>query len=167
MMKPAVFFDRDGVLNREVHYLYKIEDFCWMDGAIEAIRYCNQRGWYVFVVTNQSGIARGYYTEADVQRLHQWMNIELAKENAHIDDFFYCPHHAKGTVAEYSLDCDCRKPGIGMIKQAMQTYEVDLQHSILIGDKLSDVECAKNAGMQGIIFKGGNLLKLVQGVLEK
>ncbi len=167
MMKPAVFFDRDGVLNREVHYLYKIEDFCWMDGAIEAIKHCNRQGWYVFVITNQSGIARGYYTEADVKRLHQWMNEELAKYDAHIDDFFYCPHYTKGTVAEYSIDCDCRKPKIGMIKQAMQTHEIDMKNSVMIGDKPSDIECAENAGMQGILFKGENLLDLVQGILGK
>lgn len=157
MSKPAIFFDRDGVLNVDVGYLYKIEDFQWIDGAIQAIKYFNDKGYYVFVITNQSGVARGYYKEEDIRKLHQWMNKELAKYGAHIDEFFYCPHHIKGIVPEYSFDCECRKPKIGMIKQALEKYDINIEKSLLIGDKDSDIECAKNIGINSIKFNGEKL----------
>ena len=157
MSKPAIFFDRDGVLNVDVGYLYKIEDFQWIDGAIQAIKYFNDKGYYVFVITNQSGVARGYYKEEDIRKLHQWMNKELAKYGAHIDEFFYCPHHIKGIVPEYSFDCECRKPKIGMIKQALEKYDIHLAGSLLIGDKESDIECAENAGIKGLKFNAEKL----------
>ena len=157
MSKPAIFFDRDGVLNVDVGYLYKIEDFQWIDGAIQAIKYFNDKGYYVFVITNQSGVARGYYKEEDIRKLHQWMKKELAKYGAHIDEFFYCPHHIKGIVPEYSFDCECRKPKIGMIKQALEKYDIHLDGSLLIGDKESDIECAENAGIKGLKFNAEKL----------
>lgn len=157
MSKPAIFFDRDGVLNVDVGYLYKIEDFQWIDGAIEAIKYCNDKDYYVFVITNQSGVARGYYREDDIHKLHQWMNEDLYKYSAHIDEFFYCPHHIKGVIPEYSFDCECRKPKIGMIKQALEKYDINIEKSLLIGDKDSDIECAKNVGINSIKFNGEKL----------
>ena len=157
MSKPAIFFDRDGVLNVDVGYLYKIEDFQWIDGAIEAIKYFNDKDYYVFVITNQSGVARGYYTEADIHKLHQWMNQDLARHNAYIDEFFYCPHHVKGIIKDYSFDCECRKPKIGMIKKALDKYDVQLESSLLIGDKDSDIECAENAGIKGLKFNAEKL----------
>ena len=157
MTKPAIFFDRDGVLNVDVGYLYKIEDFQWIDGAIEAIKYFNDKDYYVFVITNQSGVARGYYKEEDINKLHNWMNQELAKYDAHIDEFFYCPHHVKGIIKDYSFDCECRKPKIGMIKKALDKYDVQLDSSLLIGDKDSDIECAENAGIKGLKFNAEKL----------
>ena len=157
MSKPAIFFDRDGVLNVDVGYLYKIEDFQWIDGAIEAIKYFNDKDYYVFVITNQSGVARGYYKEEDINKLHNWMNQELAKYDAHIDEFFYCPHHVKGIIKDYSFDCECRKPKIGMIKKALDKYDVKLESSLLIGDKDSDIECAENAGIKGLKFNAEKL----------
>ena len=157
MTKPAIFFDRDGVLNVDVGYLYKIEDFQWIDGAIEAIKYFNDKDYYVFVITNQSGVARGYYKEEDINKLHNWMNQELAKYDAHIDEFFYCPHHVKGIIKDYSFDCECRKPKIGMIKKALDKYDVQLESSLLIGDKDSDIECAENAGIKGLKFNAEKL----------
>ena len=157
MSKPAIFFDRDGVLNVDVGYLYKIEDFQWIDGAIEAIKYFNDKDYYVFVITNQSGVARGYYREDDIHKLHQWMNEDLYKYSAHIDEFFYCPHHVKGIIKEYSFDCECRKPKIGMIKKALDKYDVKLESSLLIGDKDSDIECAENAGIKGLKFNAEKL----------
>lgn len=157
MSKPAIFFDRDGVLNVDVGYLCKIEDFKWIDGAIETIKYFNDKGYYVFVITNQSGVARGYYREDDIHKLHQWMNEDLYKYSAHIDEFFYCPHHIKGVIPEYSFDCECRKPKIGMIKQALEKYDINIEKSLLIGDKDSDIECAKNVGINSIKFNGEKL----------
>lgn len=166
-MRPAVFFDRDGVLNDDIGYLYKIADFRWIAGAIETIKFFNDKGYHIFVITNQSGIARGYYKEVDVQVLHKWMNDELKKYNAHIDEFFYCPHHVKGVIPEYSVECGCRKPQIGMINQACAKYKIDLANSIMIGDKDSDIECAKLAGIYGIKFNGGNLFACVSGKLSE
>lgn len=156
-MRPAVFFDRDGVLNVDKGYLYRTADFEWTPGAQEAIRQLKALGYLVFVVTNQSGVARGYYTEADVTALHAWMNVELAKVGAHIDRFYYCPHLAAATVENYRLDCHCRKPMPGMIVQAFGEWEVDRERSFLVGDKTSDVEAAEAAGIRGMLFTGGNL----------
>ena len=94
--RPAVFFDRDGVLNRDLGYLHRPEEFEWLEGAKKAIRLCNDSGYLVFVVTNQAGVARGFYGEEDVHRLHAWMNEELAREGAHVDAFEFCPHHPEG-----------------------------------------------------------------------
>ena len=161
MGNKAVFFDRDGTLNVDVHYLYKKEDFIWIAGAIEAIRYCNRQGYKVIVITNQSGVARGYYTEADVRSLHAWMNEELQQQGAHIDAFYYCPHHPQGTVAAYSRVCACRKPGTKLIDDACFDFAIDRSQSFMIGDKPIDVECAERAGVQGIRFTGENLFHTV------
>ena len=160
--KKAVFFDRDGTLNVDTDYLYKIEEFRWEEGAVEAIRYCNDRGWLVIVVTNQSGVARGYYTEADVERLHAWMNEDLQKHGAHIDAFYYCPHHPKGVVAQYAKECDCRKPAPGLVETACKEFGIDKSRSVLIGDKERDVECAERAGVRGILYPGGSLLEVLR-----
>ena len=165
--RPAVFFDRDGVLNKDIGYLYKIADFVWIEGAVEAIKACNQAGWLVFVITNQSGVARGYYTEADVQRLHEWMNEDLARYGAHIDEFFYCPHHPEGCVEEYKRTCECRKPGTKLLELACEKYAVDKQKAFLIGDKLSDMECAARAGIEGVRFLSGRVDLVVEAQLAQ
>lgn len=161
-MRPAVFFDRDGVLNSDKGYLYRAEDFEWMPGAAEAVRYLNGRGYLVFVVTNQSGVARGYYSEEDVVRLHGWMNAELAKFGAHIDAFYYCPHLPDGSVEAYRCACECRKPLPGLILQAFGEWNVDKDRSFLVGDRLSDVQAAEAAGISGFTFPGGNLYDFIK-----
>ena len=161
-MKPVVFLDRDGVVNADIGYLWRREDFVWVPGAPEAIRLFNERGWPVAVITNQSGVARGYYSEEDVRSLHQWLNLELMKQGARIDAFYFCPHHPKGAVAGYTYECDCRKPQPGMILQAMADWQADPATSFLIGDKESDVAAAAAAGIQGYLFSGPNLLEYVQ-----
>ena len=165
MGSKAVFFDRDGTLNEDVNYLHKIEDFRWCEGAIDAIRYCNEKGYLVIVVTNQSGVARGYFPEEDVRQLHTWMNRELMEQNAHIDAFYYCPHHPEGTVAEYAKLCACRKPATGLVDAACSSFRIDRARSFLVGDRESDLECAKNAGVRGILYRGGSLLETVRRVL--
>jgi D-glycero-D-manno-heptose 1,7-bisphosphate phosphatase len=161
--KPAVFFDRDGVLNVDHGYTYRKQDFEWMAGAIQAIRFFNENNYQVFVITNQSGIARGYYTEEDVMLLHGFMNKELHKKGAHIDAFYYCPHHLDGIVPEYQKACTCRKPAPGMIQRACQAWPVDIEKSFVIGDRFSDIEAAKGAGMRGFLFDGGdNLYEFVK-----
>ena len=164
-MNKAVFFDRDGTLNEEVHYLHKIEDFKWIEGAIDAIKYCNDNGYLAIVITNQSGIARGYYPESDIMKLYDWMNADLAKYGAHLDGIYYCPHHPTGKVKEYAIDCDCRKPKPGMLFKAQKDHNIDLKSSYLIGDGVRDVECAEAAGVKGIRYTGGNLLEFLKGIM--
>ncbi|WP_037324921.1 D-glycero-beta-D-manno-heptose 1,7-bisphosphate 7-phosphatase [Anaerovibrio sp. RM50] len=166
-MNRAVFFDRDGTLNEEVHYLHKIEDFKWIEGAIDAIKYCNDNGYLAIVITNQSGVARGYYPESDIMKLYNWMNADLAKHGAHLDGIYYCPHHPTGKVKEYAIECDCRKPLPGMLLKAQKEHNIDLKSSFLIGDGARDVECAEAAGAKGIRYRGGNLYQaLVDNIKE-
>ena len=165
-MKRAIFFDRDGTLNEEVGYLYELEKFKWIDGAIDTIKFCNENDYLVIVVTNQSGVARGYYTEAEIDNLHNHMNEELKKFGAHIDDFFYCPHHPEGVIEKYSIECECRKPKSKMIEDACNKYDIDKNQSLMVGDKPRDVECGKNAGVTSILFEGGNLLTTIKSYLS-
>ena len=162
----AVFFDRDGTLTLKTDYLYKKENFIWMPDAIEAIKYANDNGYLVIVVTNQSGVARGYYTEEDIKILHHWMNSELKKKGAHIDAFYYCPYHTAGTIPEYTKDSEDRKPKPGMVLKAISDFDIDPQSSIMIGDKPLDVECAENAGIKGILYDGGSLLDCLSANIE-
>jgi len=163
--RPALFFDRDGVLNEDRNYVHKVADFAWIPGAPQAIRFLNDRGWLVFVVTNQSGVALGYYDEAAIHVLHAHMQAELARIGAHIDDFRHCPHHPKGEIAVYRQDCDCRKPGPGMIQDLLKAWPVDAAHSLLIGDKARDIESAEAAGIRGHLFSGGDLDAFVRRVV--
>lgn len=165
MKAKAVFFDRDGVLNVDVDYLYKISDLRWIEGAREAVAYLNKLGYKIFVVTNQSGIARGYYTVAQMQALHEYMLREIAACGGKIDKIYYCPHHKEGKVAEFTCDCQCRKPKPGMIEQAFAEYSLDKENSFLIGDGARDVEAAEAAGIRGYLFTGGNLLEFVKGII--
>lgn len=162
--RPAVFFDRDGVLNVDTHYLHKVQEFVWIDGAPQAILRFNRMGWLVFVVTNQSGVARGYYDEAAVHVLHAHMQAELARIGAHIDDFRHCPHHPKGVVDGYGVDCGCRKPQPGMISDLLAAWPVDAGRSVLIGDKQSDLDAAAAAGIRGCLFSGGNLAAFAETI---
>lgn len=166
MSMKAIFFDRDGTLNVDVNYLYKIEDFAWMPEAEEALVYLAEKGYTLFVITNQSGIARGYYTVAQMEQLHQHMNEELGKLSAHIEKFYYCPHHAKeGILPEYVRDCDCRKPKPGMFLQAFAEYDINKAASLMIGDSKRDVEAAEAAGIRGYLYQGGSLLAFVKDTL--
>ena len=167
MPTKAIFFDRDGTLNVDVHYLHEPEKFVWIEGAIEAIRWANEHGYLVIVVTNQSGIARGYYDEATVHRLHDWMNAELRKHSAHIDAFYYCPHHIEGKLPAYAKSCDCRKPAPGMILRAIREHNIDSAVSWMFGDAASDVAAAENAGIKGVRYESGSLADCVRSAAEE
>ena len=167
MKDKAAFFDRDGVLNVDVDYLYKISDLRWIEGAREAVAYLTKLGYKIFGVTNQSGIARGYYTVAQMQELHDFMQQEIAASGGKIAKIYYCPHHKEGKVAEFAHECDCRKPKPGMLNQAFEEYALDKEQCFLIGDGIRDVEAAEAAGIKGYLFKGGNLLDFVKTILEK
>ncbi|MFA6075345.1 MAG: D-glycero-beta-D-manno-heptose 1,7-bisphosphate 7-phosphatase [Negativicutes bacterium] len=152
-LKRAVFFDRDGVLNVDHGYVYKPDDWQWTPGAIEAIKWCNDNNFLVVVVTNQSGVARGYYTETDVVSLHDWVNEDLRKHNARIDAFYYCPHYPDAKNLEYAKECACRKPQPGMLLQAIARFDIDADSSIMFGDKPSDIEAATAAGIRGVLVE--------------
>ena len=166
-MKKTVFFDRDGVLNVERNYLYKIEEFQWQTDAVAAIKLLQAQDYRIIVVTNQSGVARGYYNEADVSKLHNYMQAQLALQQTRIDAFYYCPHLPDASRAEYAQECDCRKPGPGMILKAMQEHEVLKEQSFLIGDTESDLQAAQAAGIRGYLYQQGSLLEFVKNVLAK
>jgi D,D-heptose 1,7-bisphosphate phosphatase len=166
MQRPAVFFDRDGVLNVDKAYVYRIEDFDWIPGAREAIKLCNDRGYLTFVVTNQSGVARGYYGIDDVYRLHGWMNLELAEIGAHIEEFQYCPYHEEGTVEQWRRASDRRKPAPGMLLDCLNGWPVLKDGSLLIGDKVHDLEAAVRAGIVGHLFDGGDLASFIRPLLR-
>lgn len=165
-MRPAAFFDRDGVINEDDGYVFEPSKIRWVAGAPQAIRAVNRAGYFVFVVTNQSGVARGLYEERDVQILHQWMSDELAKFGAHIDAFEYCPHHPEGIIAQYRRTCSCRKPEPGMIRALLSRYPVNLKDSFLIGDKPSDLEAAHAVGLVGHLFQGTNLETFLNPLLR-
>lgn len=145
--RKAAFLDRDGVINLDRAYVSRWEDFEFVPGAIDAMRRLKQAGYALVVVTNQSGIARGYYSEAQYQALTAAMQQALLDAGAAVDAVYHCPHHPKSQLAELALDCDCRKPAPGMILRAAKELNLSLPDSILVGDKPSDIEAARAAGV--------------------
>jgi D-glycero-D-manno-heptose 1,7-bisphosphate phosphatase len=160
--RPAAFLDRDGVLNVDTGYVHRSDCFEWTPGAIAAVKLLNDRGHYVFVVTNQAGIARGYYQQQAVHELHGWMQQQLQQHGAHIDAFYHCPHHPEGIVDDLRRACDCRKPAPGMILQALREWPVDAANSFLVGDRDSDVQAGTAAGIRGHLLASQTLLDIVQ-----
>ena len=165
LFRPALFLDRDGVINVDKGYVSRIEDFEFVQGAAAAISAFNARNWFVFVVTNQSGIARNYYTEADMETLHRWMLAELAEKGAKIDRIYHCPYHDEGENPAYRRDSFDRKPKPGMLLRAMADFPVRREQSFLIGDKEADIQAAKAAGIAGFLFSGGNLADFAEWTL--
>jgi D-glycero-D-manno-heptose 1,7-bisphosphate phosphatase len=165
MRRPAVFFDRDGVLNVDKAYVHKVEDFEWVAGAREAIKLCNDLGYLTFVVTNQAGVARGYYGVEAIHTLHDWMSRDLAEVGAHIDEFQYCPYHEEGIVAEWRQASDRRKPAPGMILDCLRGWPVRTESSLLVGDMPHDLQAAAAAGISGHLFESGDLLSFVRPLL--
>ncbi len=153
--RAAVFLDRDGTLNEEVGYLHRPADFRWIAGAPEAVRRLNDAGLLVLVVTNQAGVARGLYTEADVDRLHAHAQAELARSGAHVDAFYYSPFHPEGTVPAYRRASPCRKPGTALFERAIAEWRVDAKRSFVVGDKASDLAPGRALGMQTILVETG------------
>lgn len=164
--RKLCLLDRDGVLNIDKDYLHQAEDVEWVPGSREAVAWLNRQGVQVVVVTNQSGVARGFFTEDVVKELHDWMGGEVKKAGGEIAAFYYCPHLPGAAVKQYDVDCSCRKPRPGMILQAMADFNVQPDHTFLIGDSPRDVEAAEAAGVKGYLYTGGSLLDLVQKIVK-
>jgi len=143
--RVAVFLDRDGVINQDTGYVSQIDDFQFIDGVIDALKELKQHDLLLVVVTNQSGIGRGYFSEAQFLQLTEWMDWSLADRGVDLDGIYYCPHHAEQGIGEYKVACDCRKPAAGMFLQAVKDLDIDLTHSFMVGDKAADMDAAINA----------------------
>ncbi|MUK64672.1 D-glycero-beta-D-manno-heptose 1,7-bisphosphate 7-phosphatase [Aliivibrio fischeri] len=147
MSKPAVFIDRDGVINVDRGYVHKRDDFEYIDGVFEATKKLKEMGYLLVLVTNQSGIARGMFTEDQFEILTEWMDWNFADNGVDFDGIYYCPHHPEATVEKYKEECDCRKPNPGMLVSAQRFLDIDMENSIMIGDKKEDMMAAQAAGV--------------------
>lgn len=151
-MKKAVFLDRDGVINHDHGYTSHPDKFDFIDGVFEACQRFIDQGYIIVVVTNQSGIARGYYTETDFQHLTEWMLAQFAEHGVDIAGVYHCPHHPVSGKGDYLTNCDCRKPEPGMLLQAAQDLNIDLAESIIIGDNSTDILAGRKAGLKQCIL---------------
>ena len=151
-MNKAVFLDRDGTINVEKHYLHKVEEFEFLPGVIEGLKILQDAGYLLVIVTNQSGIGRGYYTEEDFHHLNKWMIDTLKKQGVDITKVYYCPHLPNATVESYRKDCDCRKPKLGMYMQAAHELDIDVDSSYTIGDKIRDCAICESTGCKGFLI---------------
>lgn len=160
----AIFLDRDGTINVDKHYLYRIEDFEFLPGVIDALKMLQDAGYLLIVVTNQSGIARGYYTEEDYKQLEKWMNNELLNHRIHIAGSYYCPHHPEAIVEKYRKDCDCRKPKLGMYMQAVQKFNLDLSKCYAIGDKIRDCHICELTECKGFLIGDNEEADIIKNI---
>ncbi|HET6268132.1 MAG TPA: HAD family hydrolase [Acidobacteriota bacterium] len=154
-MRKAIFIDRDGTLIEEVGYLKMIEDLRFTTRATQALRIFHELGFLNIVMTNQSAIARGILSEKELKKIHQRLKILAEEDGAPVDDIFYCPHFAGGRMAPHNVECECRKPKPGMIVHAREKHHLDLQQCYVVGDKPSDMELARNAGVAGVLVLTG------------
>jgi D-glycero-D-manno-heptose 1,7-bisphosphate phosphatase len=154
-MKRAVFMDRDGTISEEVGYINHPSRFRLYPYSASAIKHLNEAGWLAIVVTNQAGVARGYFSEEMVQIVHQQLKQELEDEGARLDAIYYCAHHPSVGEPPYRFDCDCRKPKPGLIRHATEEFDIDLKASWMVGDRYSDIEMARNAGVNSAFLLSG------------
>lgn len=151
-MNKAIFLDRDGTINVEKHYLHRIQDFEFLPGVVDAMRQLQRAGYLLIVITNQSGIGRGYYTEEDFRKLNKWMVEYLNKQEVCISDVYYCPHLPDAAIPKYRMDCECRKPKLGMYYKAVKDHNIDLSKSYAIGDKLRDCAICETTECNGYLI---------------
>lgn len=174
MSKKAIFLDRDGTINIEKNYLYKIEEFEYMPGVLEGLKLLNDKGYLLVIITNQSGIARGYYTEKQYLELNDWLISDLRKRGIVIAGSYYCPHHPNASLECYRINCECRKPGIALFEKAIRELDISTENSYAIGDKERDLEICKKTDVRGFLIGcknsgeefEGNIVRESGGVLE-
>jgi D-glycero-D-manno-heptose 1,7-bisphosphate phosphatase len=154
-MKSAVFLDRDGTLIEDVGYLERLDRISFYPWSIDAVRLLNRAGFLVIVITNQAGVARGYFPEAFLADAHRYLDEKLAAGGATIARYYYCPHHPDGSVAAYRQACECRKPGPGMILQAQRDFDINLSRSFVVGDRWHDIQMGQAAGVRGLLVRTG------------
>ncbi|PMG76255.1 D-glycero-beta-D-manno-heptose-1,7-bisphosphate 7-phosphatase [Shewanella sp. 10N.286.51.B7] len=158
-MDKAVFLDRDGVINVDKGYVHLVDDFEYIEGVFEACLAFKEMGYKIVVVTNQSGIARGMYSEDDFHHLTEWMDWNFADKGVDLDGIYYCPHHPVKGIGDYKQDCDCRKPKPGMLLDAAKFLKIDMANSIMVGDKADDIRAAKAAGINtAILVRSGKVV---------
>lgn len=163
---PALFLDRDGVINREREYVHRKDEFEFIDGVFEACRAAKDLGYRLVIITNQAGIARGFYSEADFHALTEWMLAQFSEQGIAIDGVYFCPHHPTAGVGGYLRQCECRKPQPGLITRAAQELDIDLRRSALVGDKISDIEAGVRAGVGTcILVRSGHAFSEQQGAV--
>jgi D,D-heptose 1,7-bisphosphate phosphatase len=160
--RRAVLLDRDGVLNVDRAHVHTPQDFEWVPGAVEAVKWLNDTGSLVIVVTNQAGIARGLYSESEYRRFEAWISARLAEKGAHVDAWYHCPHHPTEGSSELTTECECRKPAPGMLLRAVGEWALDPARTLMIGDKDSDLLAAAAAGLPAVRYEGGDLLAFVR-----
>ncbi len=161
--------DRDGVINKinkNKGYIGRIKDFDWQTGAKKTIKFLKNKGYKVVVVTNQSGVARGYFKYSDVLKLHRYINFELKKNNTLIDKFYFCPHHKDGKIQRYKLNCNCRKPKNGQFKKIKAKWNIDMKQSFMVGDQITDIQFARKSKLKGLLFKEKNLYNFMKKKLS-
>lgn len=155
MKKPAVFLDRDGTINEQMGYINHPSRFVLLSGVSHALSLLHEKGFLTIVISNQSGVARGYFPIELVHDIHRRLKVSLGEKGTGVDGIFFCPHHPKGAVPEYSIPCDCRKPGTGLIERACLEFEIDMTRSYVIGDRCLDLEMAERANLEGILVLTG------------
>jgi D-glycero-D-manno-heptose 1,7-bisphosphate phosphatase len=155
MLDRCVFLDRDGTINEEVNYLSDPDQLRLIGGAAEAIKRLNGGGFKVVVITNQAGIARGYFSEATLQQIHRELEKMLRAQEAHIDAIYYCPHHPTAGIGVYKIDCNCRKPKPGLLERAARELNLDLRQSFVVGDKSADLQAGNAVGCRAILVRTG------------
>lgn len=165
-VNKAIFIDRDGVINLDHGYVHDIDNFQFIDGVFSACKKLKELGYKLVIVTNQSGIARGYFSEETFQQLTEWMDWNFVDNGVELDGIYYCPHHNTAGLGDYLIDCDCRKPKSGMFISAAKFLKIDLSKSVMIGDSLSDMQAAESAGItQRLLVKTGK--ELTKQAIEK
>jgi D-glycero-D-manno-heptose 1,7-bisphosphate phosphatase len=167
MKKPAVFIDRDGTINEQMGYINHMSRFVIFPGVVEAVRLLNAHDFWVIVLTNQGGVARGYYPIELMHEIHAFLTRSLNNKGAIIDGIFYCPHHPAGIVPEYSMECDCRKPKTGLVHQALEAFDIDMSNSYVVGDRYVDIELASRSEIDGVLVKTGYGLGEIDYVLPQ
>lgn len=165
-MNKAIFLDRDGTINVEKNYLYKIEDFEFLPGVIEALKKLQDAGYLLIIISNQSGIGRGYYTEKDFKKLNDWMILTLKEQGVTINAVYYCPHLPDAKILKYRKDCNCRKPKLGLYNQAIKEYDLDLSQCYAIGDKIRDCAICEATDCKGFLVGNNESLNIISKVQE-